>query len=473
MSKVTFQGKPVEIKLPGTLEPGAEPEIPKGNTEEMARVMSGVFNERTSQRHYINEVRFSFYNHKRIVEAFDSGRAVDLTELPKRHDRTALIIGSGPTLDEALPLLADWKNDIICSTSHAPTLLRWGIVPDYVVALDPDSHPDELAAPGDWADRKTVLIMHPGINPDMVNWWNGKMAIFRKLQPQTPWYANELALGYAKLGPKDGHRYDGDKAEIYIKAQVPMLACVTAAQICIGKHLGYHQMYLVGCDNSYPGNKTRFTSSRWTGKKWEDVPAPPLSSQPVGSPDPVIETELNGLRSSPMLVFYSHQVVVAWRITETDIVNTSNKGLLRMFPYTPLEEVIKKQKNGVKAYNVRKIREVAEEHLARQNIYFLWVGKGVMPQEFKDPLHEIPKLIDQLEMVMKQKGREKDFDADANRKRIQRLFNKMAKYPSVLKPAVPTSPVLGVPPQTEVAVQPIKSVFSNHFLKKVLPWLSK
>jgi hypothetical protein len=96
-----------------------------------------------------------------------------------------------------------------------------------------------------------------------------------------------------------------------------------------------------------------------------------------------------------------------------------------------------------------------------------------MPQEFKDPLHEIPKLIDQLDMVMKQKGREKEFDAEANKRRIQRLFNKMAKYPHALRPAVPTSPVIGIPPVQEATTQASKDGFIRRALKSVLDWLPK
>lgn len=399
--------------------------VPMARTDEVSRLASGAFNENTSQRHYINEVRYTFYNHHVLMEALNSGRAIDLVSLPKRKDKTALIIGSGPSLDAALPLLKDWKGEIVCSTSQAPTLVRWGIEPDHILALDPDSNVGEMAVPGGWEKRKSILHLHPGVDPELVKWWPGKFSLFRKLQPQTSFYANEQNIGYGTLGPKEGHRYDGNKGEPLIKSQIPMLACVLAAQICVGKHLGYHQMFLVGCDFGFKGEKPRFTASQWTEGGWVDYSAPPPDMSP-GPADPLIMTELDGLKSTPMKVFYSHQVVIAWRITETNIVNTS-PGLLRMFPHAPIEEVLRRQNKGVKAFSLNKIREVAEEHLARQNIYFLWIGKGVMPHEFKDPLHEIPKMIEQLKATFKAKGKEQEFDAEANTRRIERLFKKVMK----------------------------------------------
>jgi len=402
---------------------------PKVRTDEIVRAQAGQFNSKTGERHYRNEVEFSFYNHREIMDALESGRAVDLAQVPKQKDKNALILGSGPTLDAALPLMKDWEGDIICSTSHASTLLAHGRVPEHIIALDPDCHINELKA-DTWEGRNSILHLHPGVTPDLVRGWKGRMAVFRKLQPQIGFYGHEQAMGYSPLGEFRDGRYHCNEAPLGVTAQIPMLACALAAQISLAKILGYRQLALVGADFSFPGEKHRFSSQRWEDGQW--VTHHPVSvanlveTQEPGCVDPVVETEFDGLLSTPMQIFYMHQAVIAWRITEKDIVNTSDKGLLRMLPYVPLEDVIRRGNKGVKGFNYKQICRVSEEHLAKQNIYFLYVGAGVMPQEFKDPLHEIPNALKQIKATLTAQGKGDDLDLEANMKRINRLFKKVA-----------------------------------------------
>ena len=401
-------------------------QVPKVRTDEITRNISEVFNEKTGERHYTNEVRFSFANYGVLSEAFASGRAMDLAALPKRPRTSAIIVGSGPTLDEALPFLKDWPGEILCSTSQAVTLIGHGREPEHIVALDPDSNPGELAC-DTWEGRKSILHIHPGVMPDLIRWWQGPFALFRKLQPQTSFYGAEQNLGYGPLGPLREGRYWSNEHDPWIKAQVPMLASVIAAQICIAKHLGYKQFVLVGCDFSFPGQRERFTSRSWEGGQWVDYPSRPLEDYPKTGADPLLETEYDGLIATPMQIFYHHQVVIAWRLTETNIVNASDAGLLRMFPHVPLEEVLRRGNKGVKGYTLPRIRAVAEEHLARQNIYFIHVGTGIMPHEFKDPLHEVPRVLPQLKKQLESVGRGAELDVEANMKRLRGLFQKVTR----------------------------------------------
>jgi len=399
--------------------------IPKANTDEVARLKATSFNQLTERRHMINDIRFSFYNHAAIIRAIKSGQAVDLSKIPKRKDKPVLIVGSGPTLNEALPLVKDWQGDIICSTSQATTLVYFGHPPEHIVALDPDSRADELKA-DTWKGRNSILHMHPGISPDLLEMWEGPISLFRKLQPQTPFYDNAQKIGYGTLGPIEEGHFQGDKGDSLITSTIPMLACVIPAQIWIAKQLGYRQQFLVGCDFSFPEDIDRFTLWDWNGKKWVKHEPSSIFTKQRSERDPIIETEFEGLKSSSLMVFYGHQTVIAWRITEANIVNTSNKGFLQMFPYAPIEKVIRKQGQGIKGFNLKKIREISEEHLAKQNIYFLRVGKGIMPHEYKDPLFEIPKAIKNIKAALEKQGKGKDFDPEANMRRIKKLFKKVA-----------------------------------------------
>jgi len=400
-------------------------ELPKVRTDEVVRAISEQFNAQTDIRHYSNDVRFSFYNHHDLTEALASGRAVDLANVPKQTKKSVMILGSGPTLDEALPLMKDWEGDIICSTSQAVTLLAWGREPEHIVALDPDSHSSEIAPLDKWEGLKTILHMHPGVTPDLVQKWKGPISLFRKLQPQAPFYAGEQAIGYSPLGPFRDGRYWGNESQLSITAQVPMLACVLPAQIAVAKHIGYSQQVLVGADFSFPGDKQRFTSKAWEDGKWVDHEPGSLDdylNQFQASTDPIVETELDGLKSTAMQIFYSHQTVIAWRVVESNIINASHAGLLRMFPHVPIDEIVRRGNKGVKGFTLPQIRKVAEEHLAKQNIYFICVGNGIMPHEFKDPLHELPRILPKIKAQLEASGRGAEIDVEANMKRIRRLF---------------------------------------------------
>ena len=396
----------------------------KVQTNEVVRTVSGLFNQSTTERHYRNEVAFSFWNHRELMNALETGQAVDLAKLPKHKRTSVLIIGSGPTLDEALPLLKDWGGHIICSTSQASTLLAWGREPEHIVALDPDSNPGELTA-DTWEGRKCILHLHPGVMPDLVQWWKGPMALFRKLQPQQSFYAGEQAMGYSPLGPLRDGRYQGNEAPLSITAQVPMLACAIPAQICIAKHLGYSQYVLVGADFSFPNDRSRFTSRVWEDDQWVEHKSAPLEDyyeKTDTTEDPIVETEHDGLTTTEMQIFYSRQAVIACRLVERSIINASQKGLLRMLPYTPIEEVIRRGNKGVKGFTLPQRIKAYEEFLARQNIYFFYVGDGIMPREFHDPLHEVPKMLREVKKMLTAQGNGDKLDLEANMKRIKRLF---------------------------------------------------
>lgn len=420
----------MEIEKKAENQAATAPEVPKARTDEHSRLTSDVFNRNTTVRHYVNEVHFTFHNHHLIKDMIESGRAIDLVDLPKRKGKSVMIIGSGPTLDDAIAFLDEWEGDIICSTSQATTLLAAGIVPDYIVALDPDSNPEELKTPSTvkWEDTKARLVFHPGVCTDLVEWWPGKVALFRKLQPQQTFYAGEQATGYSGLGPKEGARYIGEKADLWIKAQIPVLACAVPAQICVAKHLGYRQQVLVGCDFSMPGDQARFTgvSISADGTAWVPGKPPPIEFDSE-SEDSIVETEY-GVKSTTMQIFYSKQAMIAWRIVEGDIINSSNQGILRMFPYHPIHEIVKRGNKGVKGFNRKQIMRVSEEHLAKQNIYFIKVGTDAwIPQEFSDPMHDIPKMMKDAKRTLAAKGQGDDLDIEANMKRFRKLFDIVLK----------------------------------------------
>ena len=54
---------------------------------------------------------------------------------PARPD-LAIIVGSGPSLDDYLPLMRSWPGFVIASATNATALMAHGVVPHYVLAVD-------------------------------------------------------------------------------------------------------------------------------------------------------------------------------------------------------------------------------------------------------------------------------------------------------------------------------------------------
>ena len=418
--------------------------IPKVKLDETARLRSAEFNVATSKKHMENEVRYSFYNHANILKAFKDGRAMDLSKAPKAKTESILILGSGSTLDVEWPLIKKWKGPIMVSTSQATTAIYYGKEPDYIIALDPDTAPNEFKA-DTWEGRKCAMIIHPGIVPETFDFWKGPLYMFRKLQPQTPFYSGVQRIGYQTLGSKKGDAYANKDVETLITSEIPMLACVLAAQICIARQLGYKRLFLIGADLSYPENKERFVRWDYVTGKWESYDAgPPQVREESMFHSPT--QEINGLITSQMFVFYAHQIITAWRITELDIINTSDKGLMKVFPYCPLEIVVNCQGENIKSFDLIERLRVAEEYLARQNIYFVKVGKaGLMPHEFGDPITEIPKMLNKLKAALTAQGKGDDLDIDKNMERFNKLFKKVTA--KALKPDTPIikKPIMKIP----------------------------
>lgn len=241
---VLMKDLPKEVQDRVRAELKAQDGLPVEEIGEISRLKAESYNAATSTKHFNNELRFSAYNHHNLIKGIgykysrktrtyvkytDTPRIIDMANAPKHKDQPILIIGSGPTFDDMAPLLKEWKGDIMVSTSQAATCCYLGKDPTYIMALDPNSFIDEMKV-DTWKGRNSTLILHPGVTPNLVEEWKGPMYLFRKLQPQTPYYDNEQKIGYSTLGEKKGNTWGYD-SEILIKSQIPMLACVLSAQI--------------------------------------------------------------------------------------------------------------------------------------------------------------------------------------------------------------------------------------------------
>ena len=105
--------------------------------EDQISVSPGTYNENTMLAIGHIEIRNSYYNHFGIWQRYKEHAASDMPKGEPGSKGPAIVIGSGSTLDKALPRLKDWEGAIICSPSHLSTLVYHGCEPDYLLLLDP------------------------------------------------------------------------------------------------------------------------------------------------------------------------------------------------------------------------------------------------------------------------------------------------------------------------------------------------
>ena len=352
------------------------------------------FNRNTTARTLEHEIRWTAVNWQTFEQAGREGRCFNYTELrPEelkgqnrpRKQRPILCIASGVSLNDALPLLKDWEGDTICSTSHASTMVYHGKPPTYIMALDINSHMNEMPIDGGWLNHDSILVTHPGVHPGLVGEWPGRIAAFRKLQDNPPFYSNTQKLMYSTC-PKTKRGFD-------LTATIPSMGSAMAGQMQVAAELGYQPIYLVGT-NFAAG---RFTARRFEKGSWiEDVPAEVPQ-------DKLVMSE-NGVETMVIQLYYKRNIISAWRLNLVQCIQTATPTVLHEMPFVPIETVIENQgKMGekIKGFTNRKIIDTADLFHAKHHIYTVqFVNNGVhyveLPPE-DDPVLRIKAYMAEIE----------------------------------------------------------------------------
>ena len=372
--------------------------IPLEATEKDIRTDADSFNKKTRQKHMFNEIHHSFKNYHAIEAAFSTGRARDIANIPKATGNKAiLIIGSGPSLTKCLPTLKEWKGEIMVSTSQASTCVYWGKEPDYIVALDPDSHWDEIIV-DTWEGRNSTLLLHPGVSWELVSTWPLRMGLFRKLEPQTPFYGNTQKVGYSMI--KRFFNTANQLMQIHvtpmINTEIVMLGCVLNAQIFLAELMGYKNIYLLGADMGFPGGVSRF--DKWEFKKthWAES-----KSNMINTDSPLIIEAENGCHTEFMMLFYKKNFMSAWRLQRQNVISCS-EGILYEVPYAKWEDVLAQQgKPGGKVKGINRAEAIlrSETYMALHNTYVIHFSNGIQFTEFAEGLDGIKMYFKKLKDV--------------------------------------------------------------------------
>lgn len=322
------------------------------------------------------EVDACFENRALLRGLAKSGRAKDMFINPPAYKAPLIIVGSGPSLDEAGPHLHKWKGDVSCSTSQAKTLIYYGKPPKYIVAYDVRTEWDELKGI-DWKKYPDVgLCVHPGMSTDIINRWietGNPIYLYRQRLTGDPFREEVLPIAYS-----------------FIRSSVMMGGCTLAAQLTMMMPMGYTHGFLFGVDFS----ASRFTSYELKadkeGEKW--IPNPP----PAVDMSKAVES-VTGVLTDTMQTFYKRQLFVIMRMDRSTLIScsTPGKSAINELPWAQAEEVIERQGQGYESLLMSRevVERVCDVYLAQAGKYCIDIQGAPYWLEKVDPMKEIPEKL--------------------------------------------------------------------------------
>jgi hypothetical protein len=354
--------------------------VPK---EASVRTESSKYNQSTKEKQLIHEERNTAENWRPIMDAIKSGRGRDIHDEPKRKG-PCIVVSSGPSLDDHIERLRDWRGGIVCSTSHATTLMHYGIEPDYIIVLDPFCAWHEISGV-DWSRTKTRMVLNPSVWPDLVaNWPNDMLFFLQNIGRRDSFYATTQLHMFCRRDPDDA-KMRTPKFHPQIRTELILFACTPPAQIFCAGIIGYSRCFLSGFDFACSPKLSRFT--RWqpdaSGKWVEDV-------SPFKPKEYTVLTD-NGLASEAIHLYYKKNFLSAWRLSRQELHSMDNWTCATEIPHVDIDDVIRRQGEGFTPLPKDEIIERTEAYLAKVGAYIIRrPDDSVSFVETANPLNDLP-----------------------------------------------------------------------------------
>lgn len=392
--------------------------------EQGTPIDSAGYNQGTMARQLIHEQINSAQNYDTIYKAYVHGKAMDISDCEKApmingEKLPCVIVGSGPSLNHSIELLREWKGGILCTTSHALSLIRYGIQPTHIVALDPFCTYDEIAGV-DWSKTRTKLITHPGVWPSLIKNWPNELILYAENMGQkNSFYDTTQKAMYSVRESVDGKTIRDPLFRYMVRTSFALFACSPPLQLFAADKLGYGTAFLCGCDFSYPDNRDRFDN--WTLKDIKKMPVEEPWDKYVDTPsvyvdevDPTLYgTEhwddlwekhenilqpipkerwpmmtANGIPSERIHLYYKKNFMSAWRLSGKTIYTTDH-GAITEIPFADIKKVVKKQGLGFQQQKDWFIREVTDKYLHSVGCYVVESDAGKSFLESQKPEIEV------------------------------------------------------------------------------------
>lgn len=402
--------------------------IPEGSFD----VDSSTFHNKTLARIMRQEVPNSFYGHRgvwrninksevytfpRIMKAcarevmeyvrFKTGFSPQGTDVPCGCDDAGIIIkprgpaiitGSGVSLDKLMPLVKHWKGGLICSTnSQASTLIYHGAHPTHTLMFDSQLTMKKFEnLPLN--PRKTTIIMHPGMNPNITEMWKGQKYWYKIYTP------NELAFSEITRSAFD-----------FVHSTHYPFSCAISGQTAFAHSMGYDPLIFVGADFSFPKEQARFTEwnctknslllrlrkAMWSsgaiqwGNKWTKKEG--LTAKEASKVTVLIKTNTGHL-SHVLHIFYATTAMAVYWLDTPNIIDCSDGLLNGLLPKGNLGEIIRTQGKGLDhlCKTRDEIREWIAPWMASRGNFYIPMHNGHKLIETKNWAVEIPLVLKRM-----------------------------------------------------------------------------
>lgn len=156
---------------------------------------------------------------------------------------TGVVVSPGPSLDDDMPALRELRDRflLIAVDTALPALLRGGVEPDLVVAIDMSEHNARnfanLSLP-----PATQLVFEPMVHPSIPHRFPGRRLVGRSWQPKEVEQPSGCLARWLCARTRDWGRLIG-------------LGSTSIAAFGVAHDLGCEPIVLVGQDLAYPGNR--------------------------------------------------------------------------------------------------------------------------------------------------------------------------------------------------------------------------
>jgi len=288
-----------------------------------------LYNEKVRRAWIPYWTKYAFENYATIKKLYEERGDLDLLgSTNEMEGKPTIIVGSGPSLDDIIGRLKEWKGYIICSTSQLSTLQYHGVEPDFCFLIDSD--PSQIFLLDGYKSDKTVFVTHPSVPPAYFEAWKGKFKFFRMNEPgPNGFFSESLPAAYTEL-TKEGHG---------IRTHVMNAGCVPNTIIPFVTVRACRPIFMAGVDFGYPGDQYRFTKAVKENGEWKVIPDTGIP------PDIPIQIAENGVKTDKVCIFYKYAFVLLWGLSGSPILSCS-RGINYHLPYVHPDEVIDKQGQG-------------------------------------------------------------------------------------------------------------------------------